>query len=190
MKRFSDVRKIKIIGNTIKKNEVVLEPNTLFLIKNNENYSMNSTQFFIDNNTLDNKTSTTNKQNIISSRTASENIQIPDLSLPLTDMLNIYNIDTYDELLILIQKLILENNTEYTIYRLINIYTRIFFDDLKKSHNTLIKIFNIVFEQYKPSTDILNKFLIKWFENNNKNSFNLNICINLKYFLSSRYERD
>ena len=188
MQRISDYRKIKTISSIIKKHQSSIEPNNLTIQKNVNDFPIALTQFFIDNNKLNSSLPAKNKQLVQSKRSDKDNIQIPDLSLPLTDMLNIYNIDTLDELINSINTLMYDKNTEHTIYRLVNIYTRIFFDDLKKSHNTLIKIFNIIFEKYNPSSEMLNGFLKKWFEKNDKNNFNLNICNDLKYYLSNKYE--
>ena len=70
-------------------------------------------------------------------------MEIPDLSLPLSDILNIYNVDTFEELFELIKNLLFNNESEYTIFRLVDTYTRIFYDDLKKTNKSLIKIFQL-----------------------------------------------
>ena len=90
------------------------------------------------------------------------------------------------------------NESEYTIFRLVNTYTRIYYDDLKKTNNSLIKIFKLIFNNdatnhselsnYKINDDKLSSFLKKWFEENNKDNFNLNISEDVKNFLSNKYE--
>jgi len=198
MKRFSDVRKIKIFGDIINRNENFLLPNSLLegiLIDDNIQYP---TQFFISNSNLKENENANNKQLIKSNRTYSQLMEIPDLSLPLTDILNIYDIDTYDELIDLIKKLLFNNTSEYTIFRLVNTYTRIYYDDLKKTNNSLIKMFKLIFNNeatshseisnYKINDDKLSLFINKWFRKNNKDNFNLNICEDVKNFLSNKYE--
>ena len=198
MKRFSDVRKIKIFGDIINRNDNFLLPNSLLegtLIDDNIQYP---TQFFINNSNLKENENANNKQLIKSNRTYSQLMEIPDLSLPLTDILNIYDIDTYDELIDLIKKLLFNNTSEYTIFRLVNTYTRIYYDDLKKTNNSLIKMFKLIFNNeatshseisnYKINDDKLSSFINKWFRKNNKDNFNLNICEDIKNFLSNRYE--
>jgi hypothetical protein len=138
------------------------------------------------------------KQLVKINKTTSELMEIPDLSLPLTDVLNIYNVDSYDELIDLIKKLLFNNASEYTIFRLVNTYTRIYYDDLKKTNNSLIKMFKLIFNNeatnhtelsnYKINDEKLSSFLKKWFEKNNKDSFYLNICEDVKNFLSNKYE--
>jgi hypothetical protein len=198
MKRFSDIRKIKIFGDIINRNENFLLPNSLLegtLIDDNIQYP---TQFFISNLNLKENENANNKQLIKSNRTYSQLMEIPDLSLPLTDILNIYDIDTYDELIDLIKKLLFNNTSEYTIFRLVNTYTRIYYDDLKKTNNSLIKMFKLIFNNdatshseisnYKINDDKLSSFINKWFRKNNKDNFNLNICEDVKNFLSNKYE--
>ena len=198
MKRFSDVRKIKIFGDIIKSNKSLLLPNSLLQSKIIDNTSEYPTQFFIKNSNLKESLNIENKQLIKSSRTYSQSMEILDLSLPLTDILNIYDIDTYDELIDLIKKLLFDDTSEYTIYRLVNIYTRIYYDDLKKTNNSLIKIFKLIFNSdatnhsqisnYKIDDNKLSSFINKWFRKNNKDNFNLNICEDVKNFLSNKYE--
>ena len=198
MKRFSDVRKIKIFGDVIEKDKVGFLPNNLILNRNTENYNLYPTQFFLNNSNFSSSEFVNNKQLVKSKRTTSELMEIPDLSIPLTDVLNIYDVDTYEELIELIKKLLFNNKSEFTIFRLVNTYVRIYYDDLKKTNNTLIKIFKIIFNNeatnhtelsnYKVNEEKLSIFLKKWFEKNDKDSFNLNICEDVKKFLSNKYE--
>jgi hypothetical protein len=198
MKRFSDDRKIKIFGDVIKSNKTLLLPNTLRESYITDDSIKYPTQFFIKNSNLKETLDSNNKQLIKSNRTYSQLMEIPDLSLPLTDILNIYDIDTYDELIDLIKKLLFNDTSEYTIYRLVNIYTRIYYDDLKKTNNSLIKIFKLIFNSdatnhsqisnYKIDDNKLSSFINKWFRKNNKDNFYLNICKDVKNFLSNKYE--
>jgi hypothetical protein len=112
-------------------------------------------------------------------------METPDLSLPLTDILNIYEIDNYDELLNEIKKLISNNDSEDTIFRIVNIYTRIFFDNLRKNSSSLIKLFKIIFEDTKINEIKTKKFLNNWFEKNKNTNFYFNICKDYKNFLSN-----
>jgi len=182
MNKFSEVRKIKVLGNPINKNNSSLHPNTLMLIGNNENYTIIPSQFYITDKKIDIETKYNNQK---ISRDISKNMDTPDLSLPLTDILNIYDIDTYDELLEVIKKLINNNKPDETIFRIVNIYTRIFFDNLKKNSSSLIKIFKIIFEDSKINETKTKKFLNDWFQNNKSDNFNFNICKDYKNFLSN-----
>jgi len=168
MNKFSEIRKIKILGNPINKNKSSLHPNSLVLATNNNNYNIVPSQFYI--NDKENIEMLYEYKNQNMSRDISKNMETPDLSLPLTDILNIYEIDTYDELLKEVKKLISNNKPEDTIFRIINIYTRIFYDNLKKNSSSLIKIFKIIFEDVKINEIKTKKFLTDWFEKNKNNN--------------------
>ena len=119
MKRFSDIRKIKIFGDIIKKEQDTLMPNTLLIAINTDVKNRYPTQFFINNSNLEDTERINNKQLVKSNRKYSELMENLNLSLPLTDIMNIYNIDTYDELIDLIKNLLFNNESEYTIFRFI-----------------------------------------------------------------------
>jgi len=176
MNKFSELRKIKPVGNPLNKNETVIHPLTLQIQKNNQEYKVYPSQFFIENNKLEKDYKYTDEK---LTRTVSKNMEIPDLSLPISDILNVYTIDNYDELIRELKKL----DNQNTMFRLVNIYNRLFFDTLKKNNSSLIKIFKIVFPDEKINEEKTNSFLNKWFENNKKDSFNLNICKDYKNFI-------
>jgi hypothetical protein len=185
MKRFSEIRKIKTISNPIKKGEKIINPLTLTIIPNTTENNVVLTQFFYDKNENTFKYSKLEEKKDSVHRTTSANVEVPNLSLPLNDILNMYDIDTYDELIYVIKQLIYENKPKNTVYRLINMYTRVTFDILKKNNNTLIKIFKIIFDNYKINDEKANAFLNKWFNKNNKDDFELNIALDFKNFLSN-----
>jgi hypothetical protein len=186
MKRFSETRKIKVLSNPLNKNQSNIHPITLDLITNENDYKIIPSQFFIKDSQLEYTLLSNTSQE--KKRTYAQNMETPDLSLPLTDILNTYGIDTYDELIHMLKKLIGPEQNEFSINRLVNIYTRIFYDDLKKSPNSLIKIFKIIFENKNIDDEKTKKFLKKWFDKNDKDSFILNICLDYKNFLSNKYE--
>jgi hypothetical protein len=176
MNKFSELRKIKPVGKPFDKNETIIHPITLQTATNSNNYKVYPSQFFITDNKLDTGAKYTDEK---VSRSELKNMEIPDLSLPITDILNVYNIDNYDELIKELKTL--ENQS--TMFRIVNIYTRLFFDTLKKNNSSLIKIFKIIFPNEKINEEKTNSFLNKWFENNKKDSFNLNICKDYKNFI-------
>lgn len=198
MKKFSNNRKIKTFGDILEEGTSSLIFNRLQFFKSSGNEYQ--TQFFINNNTgmLENLEYSDNKQLVKSNRSKSELMEIPDLSLPLTDILNTYDVDTYEELIELIKKFLFDNASKHTIFRLVNIYTRINYNDLKKTNNSLIKILKLIFNKeatnhidlskYKINEEKLSTFLNKWFQNNDENKFYLNICEDVKNFLSDKYE--
>ena len=48
MNKFSEIRKIKILGNPINKDKSSLHPNSLVLATNNNNYNIVPSQFYIN----------------------------------------------------------------------------------------------------------------------------------------------
>ena len=200
MKKFSDNKKIKIFGDIIEKKNSGLLFNSLIISDELKSDNIYPTQFFINNNksSILDYEYTNNIKLVKSNRTKSQLMETPDLSLPLTDVLNIYDVDTYDELIELIKKILFDNGSIYTIFRLVNTYTRIYYNDLKKINNSLIKIFKLIFNKeatnhieiskYKINEDKLSVFLNKWFQKNDENKFYLNICKDVENFLSDKYE--
>ena len=186
MKNFSDYRKIKPIATSIAKDEMIFNPNTLEIIKNNIKNNIAPSQFYINGNVFESDMIVDGK-NIMNKKNTTKNMETPDLSLPLTDILNVYNIDNYDELLLIIKDLIKNNSPKYTIYRLVNLYTRAFFNDNKNTHNALIKILKIIFPDFNIEDKIYIEFLNNWFKNHNEDDFELNLCGDFKKFLGNKY---
>jgi len=174
MKNFSDKRQLKQISvNPLKHNETQIHPLTLELLKNNENKNVVLTQFWLSNEDNDMlKVEYQNNKKLVKFRSDKDNMEVPNLSLPLDNVLKIYEIENYNDLL----KKIEEIKEKKTVYRLINIFTRIEFNELKKINNSLIKIFKIVFDSKKIDDEFIKKFLKKWFQNKSKDDFFLNIC--------------
>jgi hypothetical protein len=186
MKKFSDYRKIKATSLSINPNDTIIHPNTLKIYRNDNNFNVVASQFFIQDDTLgvleeSKKTLNITKEEYV------RNMAIPNLALPLTDLLNIYNIDNYDELIYVIKKKLNSNEPKYTIYRIVNLYVKLFFNDLKNINKTLIRILSIVFSDFKLDDKIYIEFLNNWFKKHNEEEFDLNICRDFKNFLSNEY---
>jgi len=176
MKTFSDKRQIKQISNNpLKKNETKIHPITLELLTNNEDKNVVLTQFWLSDKNKNDllKVTYLNDKHIVKSRSDKDNMEIPNLSLPLNNILNIYNINNYNDLISEIQNSEAPSETKY---RLVNIFVRLEFDELKKINNSLIKIFKLLFKNKKIDDEFIKKFLKKWFQQKSKDDFFLNIC--------------
>jgi hypothetical protein len=189
MTSFTDKRILRQISNEPLKqnNKFRMHPITLEVIENDGSEDVVLTQFNI------NKKDTKYfdyfepiNSNIKKYRTDTDNLLIPNLSLPLSDMLLIYGISNYDELI----KWLQGKNTDETIYRVVNIFTRIEFKELKKVNNRLIKILKIIFEIEKNNEESINKFLSDWFKQKSEDDFNLNICEDFKKKFLSKYNNE
>jgi hypothetical protein len=106
--------------------------------------------------------------------------------LPLSDILLIYDISNYDELI----KWLQGKHSDETIYRVVNTFTRIEFKELKKINNRLIKILKMIFDFDNIKEDSINNFINKWFKEKDEDDFNLNICEDFKKKFLSKYNNE
>lgn len=190
---------IKVIGKPIKSHNLALHSNTLRIIENNhdDDYYLLPTQFYINRNV------NRDKDNIIISLKLTEKdlinedipddnqvkkfMEIPNLTLPSKDLLYIYGCYNYEVMLLTIKKIISNSESRIKVYRIVNLYTRTFFKNLKENYNTLIKIFKIIFSDVKIDNINYDEFFNNWFKNNSEDIFDLNICKDFKKFLSNKY---
>lgn len=160
-----------IIDNIKKTNENKLINNTL-VEKKNEKY--------IDNDNL-----------IVN------NLLAQSMMISYDYLLNIYEINNTDDLLKIVLKLINEDKNFSFIDRIINGMIRLNYINLKKNNEILVDIYFIIFTKYFNYLVIsknkfnkhCKKYINKWFKNNDNNSFFINLAIDLKKFLSIKYER-
>lgn len=189
MTSFTDKRILRQISNEpLKKGQFRMHPTTLEIIENKDplERDMLFTQFSIDDKKPLNLKYTSNESNTKKYRTDTENLLIPNLSLPLSDILLIYEISNYDELIKWLQR----KNSNETIYRVVNLFTRIEFKELKKTNNRLIKIFKMIFEIDNIEEETIINFLNKWFKKKDEDDFNLNICEDFKKKFLGKYNNE
>ena len=188
MTSFTDKRILRQISNEpLKKGQFRMHPVTLEMIENKDSFERDLvlTQFFIEKTEgLDFVYDTTNLKTK-NYRTDTENLLIPNLSLPLSDILLIYGISNYDELI----KWLQGKHTDETIYRVVNTFTRIEFKELKKTNNRLIKILKMIFQIDTEEETIIN-FLNKWFKKKDEDDFNFNICQDFKKKFLGKYNNE
>jgi len=188
MTSFTDKRILRQISNEpLKKGQFKMHPITLEIIKNRDSLGRDLvlTQFSIDEKSPINFKYTSNESNTKNYRTDTENLLIPNLSLPLSDILLIYGISNYDELI----KWLQGKHTDETIYRVVNTFTRIEFKELKKTNNRLIKILKMIFQIDTEEETIIN-FLNKWFKKKDEDDFNFNICQDFKKKFLGKYNNE
>jgi hypothetical protein len=171
----------KIVKNQLPINTLKLRYNT-----NNQDFNNNSQEYVFDENSktkiikklINDKTNTYSKKNLLSSETSKTYI----------DILNLYNIITFDDLFEQIKLLIKDNKNYYNINRLINCWIRHNFDDLKNKYNILVNIYIYILKYLNNNNQVEKKFIIdnifenklelkikKWFETVNKKSFILDL---------------
>ena len=171
-------KNLKNIGNKIKKDEFYIHPNTLNIIKNNEKNDICPTKYYIYNN---NKLNTTTKINCKqkNNNEISKFMLYPSTIINYNEILNIYDIVSFDDLFNNIKNLIQDNKTFETINRILNCWIKNNFDDLKKKNNILINIYLYIFNKYYPKINIKELYLTneinKWFNSQKKYDFNINL---------------
>lgn len=173
----------------IKKNEKALNPLTLELVHNQDNKSIYFSKFYFENNKFTNITDD-NTLKIDDNNT----MLIPPILISYNEFLKLFEIFNIDDLLLYVNNNI-DTITFNSINRIINCFIRDNFKNLSKNNKILIDIYLILFKKYdfafsdeKNLNIYIEKFIIKWFRNNNSKSFFLNLGNDLEKFLSKKYE--
>ena len=198
-----NIRKIKNIGPIIKENEIVMHPNILLLLKDDE-LSCPTKLYLNDAETLvrlgkkpiEKKNIQLVKNidcNVLSESALQKYMLTPSLIISSSEILSIYNIITIEDIEKKILKYMNDKYNFATINRILNTWIKMNFNDLKKNNSLLDDIYINLFNNYFPKL-IKNKgkkiikFRIKWFKNKNITDFYFNFGEDLKYFLTSNNE--
>jgi hypothetical protein len=168
---------IKNIGNKVKKKEIYLHPNTLY-IREMEDINEYPTKYYIKNNKLFFK-NITEKYNKKNKKELVKYMLYPSTVIMYNEILNLYNIISYDDLFDKIKELINLETPYNTINRLINCWIRLNYKDLKKNNKILINIYIYIFEHYYPKIELDKDNVLdeinKWFISNKQSTFNLDL---------------
>jgi hypothetical protein len=169
-------KKNKNLGYEIEKNQFFLNPITLQLEQNITKSNVCPTKFFFENNQIKNTKIDCNKN---SNEDIHKYMLYPHTIISYFEILNLYNINSFDDLYNIIKNIIEENNNFIFIHRIINIWIKNNFDDLKNKNKILIKLYIYIFEHFYPNNEIsekmLQKYINDWFTNNKSNNFYLNL---------------
>ena len=164
----------------VKPGDFAIDPLTMMISKNMSKNTTYYTKFHIDNNSL---TTVTENKNL----KLNDNAMIaPPILIPSNDFLKIHNINNINDLIEYINENVNEN-FDYN-NRLINCFIRSNYKDLTKNNKILSNIYLKLFKNYENDVIKINKFIERWFKNNNENSFFLNLGNDLKNYLSKQYE--
>jgi len=168
----------------IKPHDIGLNPLNLSLIKNSSNSTMYFSKFYFNDNanklystTADEKLKLSNNNNFM---------ELPSILIQQNDFLKIHNINDINDLIQYI-----DNNSDNLFdynNRIINCFIRCNYKILSKNNNILSNIYLKLFKNYNIDIIQVNKFIKKWFNNNNSNFFFLNLGNDLKNYLSKQYE--
>lgn len=187
-------RIIQNISNDIKPDDYGLDPNTLKFILNKSESNICASKLYLEDNIFK------NTSQICTTKTVSELIKllsIPSIIINYDSILDIYNIESVNDLELFIKKCINANKTFNFINRCTNAWIRLNYNDLIVSYKILLKINYIIFKFFfnyliiskKIFYKDINSFIPYWFQNNNTNNFNFNLAIEIKKYLDKKYEQ-
>ncbi len=171
-------RKIKNTGFKVSHNEKFLNPNTLEIHQNMDDEPVCSSKYYLSHNNILKfvKQKCTNN---ISKDDAHKFMLYPYTVLNSSELLKIYKINNIEELFETIKDLIIFKHNFETINRILNACIKNNFEEFKTKNQLLVKIYIYLINSYHPNININNdnieKFIKKWFNNNNYDNFNLNL---------------
>ena len=118
----------------IKTNNSSSELNAFTFDFNNDNMS---NLVHIENNEIKNYIKKTNQNSQVSQETQTKQLLYPSIILDYSNILYVYNIKSIDDLLTTIDNFILNNKRFDTINRILNVYIKKNFKDLKINNNII-----------------------------------------------------
>jgi hypothetical protein len=173
-------RKIKCVGNSVDTNEFFLHPITLELVKNKGPKKICPTELHYVNGKPYTAAPIDNTN--LSDRDIQSFMTVPYLNLNMEQMLSIYKIDSIDSMIKW-----LDNNNDKpieTINRILMVWIRLNFDDLKNNNRILSSIYKKINNKYYKrdiNTEELEKKINNWFKKTTSDAFHLDLT---KYIFS------
>ncbi len=169
---------IKCVGNSIDTNEVFLHPITLELVLNKNNNKICPTELHYVNGKPYTYApiSKTTYDKEFKDRDLQKFMSVPYLNLSMEQMLMMYNITSIDTMMKWIN-----NNMDkplQTINRILMVWIRFNFEELKENNRILINIYKKFSKNYKLKNindDDLENNINEWFKNNKADSFHLDL---------------
>lgn len=185
----NNIRKIKCLGNVVSGQENTLHPNDLVIAYSNDENKYCPTFHFL----LDKKSQIVESSDQPKLEDLRKHMQVPEVSLRNSDLLEIYEISNIDSLKFWIEN----NNSELlfdTINRVLNIWIKENLKSLKNYNNVLIGIIrNILTYHFKTDLKQIDKELYKyieyWLKKKSYDDFNFNLIMDFKKFLSKKYDK-
>jgi hypothetical protein len=189
MNVIKSTRNIKCLGNCVKPDELYLHPITLKLYKNkskNKLYCPSEFHYDMDGPTY---ASLCSKNDLIrgdenSSLDIKKFMALPYLNLSVQQMLNIYKINEIDSLISWVDKMIKEDEPYVHVNRIICIWIKFNFNDMKENNDILIPLYKKISNKYWNNIDIDKHFIKKWFKTKKYDDFSFNLGLDL-YNMSS-----
>lgn len=168
---------IKNIGNKVKNKDSYLHPNTLLLneVYDEDNYP---TKYYLKNNKIFyNMVSDKYKEN--NNKSLIKYMLYPSTVLAYNEILNLYDIISYEDLFDKIKELINYDKPYDSINRILNSWIRLNYKDLKKNNKILTNIYMYIYDYYYSLVDIndsdVENEIRKWFSSHKQSNFELNL---------------
>jgi hypothetical protein len=188
-----DKRKIKILSSNIIDNneEQYIHPSSLSLVQytqnNNELFTL--TKYYILNNKIENIKKINNNLKSKLNIDDTKYMLTPSVILSSESILQLYKIESIDDLTETINNFITNNKNLNTINRILNSYIKTNLDDLKKNNKIIYKIIIDLFDHYFSNLEINDNkkildYIKLWFNNKNNNDFNFDLLFDIKKFLN------
>ena len=179
-------RKLGSISKTYKKGDIFLHPLTLqFKTVTKDNTT--PTNFYYDKNQDKISMTKTNINEGYSNEEIQKYTSLPYLNLDTDLLIYFYDIDTIDKFNKNIN-LKLDNNTPPdNLIRIINIWIKYNFDDLKKHNNYLSSLFSKINDKYynlNYDKNKVNQYIDNWINNKNINDFEFNLFADIFKFIN------
>lgn len=189
-------RKIKIISSNLtnNNNDEILDPNNLGLITNDNTFVLTK-NYILNNQLVNTKIISNNKFNLKTGDSKLDNhnhnrkyMLYPSVILSSESILQLYEIETIDDLIETVNNYIKNNKNFYTINRILNVFIKNNLDDLKKNNGIINKIiidlFNNYYPEFKNNEKKIIDYIKLWFKNQNENDFYFDLFNNIIKFLS------
>ncbi len=172
-------RKVKCVGNSVDTNEFFLHPITLELVLNKGPKKICPTELHYVNNKPYMVKPASNDDTKLSDRDIQSYMTVPYLNLNMEQMLSIYKIDNIDSIVKWIDENI-ERKPIETINRILMVWIRLNFDELKNNNRILYSIYKKIGKKYfnKIDDDFQNNLQNKindWFKKINPDTFHLDL---------------
>lgn len=193
-----DKRKIKIISSNIIENDntqSILNPNNLDLYKTKDDKSIVMlTKYYIFNRDLKD-IKVINDNNDTLKKNLKKNLKIdnqkymltPSVILSSESILQLYEIESIDNLIETITIYIKNNKNFNTINRILNSFIKANLDDLKKNnkiiYTIIIDLINNYYPKFKNNEKKISDYIKTWFTNKHENDFDFDLFNNIKKFL-------
>lgn len=169
----------------IKAKQFDLDPLTLQIVNNNSNKSFYFTNPFINPETNQVEAIDIKKTKMLSYN--NNPMLMPLILLNSSDLLILYNIVDVNDLINYVDENINKQLFD-TVNRVVNCWIRENFKYLKKNNKILKKIYTKMFKNYTITENDMDDFLEKWFKENNKDSFKIDLGGDFNKYLGNKYE--